>query len=675
MDEGVNESSLKAGEDQGQKTTTPEMDFDALFLRLKGWFNEDRDHCEKWHKTAAEEYGLVAGDQWNEQDKQDLEAQSRAPIVFNQLEPVINAVKGQEVANRQEVRYIPRQATTDPNQGADATKVELYTEAARWFRDMCDAEHEESTAFGDTAAVGMGWTETRIDYEESQEGDPKVERLNPLEMLWDAKARKANLTDARRVWRRRCEVPIEEARALFPDVEDEDLDAAWADKDSASREPNDASHPRYDGEGKEEGAIAQTVTLVQVQWKEKEPYYQVALQAPVDPAALAMGAPAPQPEVKDLSAEEYRTALERGLVVKGIKRTRTVYWEAWLGAKVLDAYKMVSPTTGKPCVNFKLQCITGTLDHKTGHFYGLVRGMADPQRFANKMLSATIQIISTNANGGLMLERGAVEDEAEFEANWARPDKPTYLKTGALSSPTGAKVQPKPQAQLPAAHMSLMEFGINAIPRVSGVNYEMLGLRDAQQASSLEYQRRQSGLTILAPLFDSLRRYRKIQGRLLLYFITEYLSDGRLVRITGDVEGYVPLLRQPGSVEYDVIVDDAPTSPNQKEATWAFFQQILPVIGKDMSRDELLVIFEDSPLPPSSIAKLRKISQQKAEDPSAQMMQQMQARMAEIETMLKEAQAQKAQADARKVNAEATQTELETQLAMTGPVMPINVTL
>lgn len=602
---GVKNTSPMQGDEPDQKAATPELDKDALFLRLQRWFKEDRDHCEKWHKTAAEEYAIVAGDQWDEEAKRILEDQGRAPIVFNQVEAVINAVKGQEVANRQEVRYIPRQATTDPNQGADATKVELYTEAARWFRDMCDAEHEESNAFGDTAAVGMGWIETRIDYEESTDGEPKIERINPLEMLWDSKARKTNLTDARRIWRRRCDVPIEEARSLFPDAEDEDLDASWAGKDGLTEDPHDSSNPRYDGDGREESGIAQAVTLIQVQWKEKEPYYSAALFVP----------PMQQSEMKDLAPEEYRKALERGMVQKGVKRTRTVLWEAFVGAKVLDAYRVVSPISDKPCADFKFQCITGTLDQKTGQFYGLVRSMADPQRFANKMLSATIQIVTTNANGGLMMEQDAVEDINDFENNWARPDKPTYFKKGALSSPNGPKVQPKPMANLPTAHMNLMEFGINSIPRVSGVNYEMLGLRDAQQASSLEYQRRQSGLTILAPLFDSLRRYRKIQGRLLLYFITEYLSDGRLVRITGDVEGYVPLLRQPGSIEYDVIVDDAPTSPNQKEATWAFLQQILPVIGKGMTREEMLVILEDSPLPPSRLAKLKQLGQKAADQP------------------------------------------------------------
>jgi hypothetical protein len=76
-------------------------------------------------------------------------------------------------------------------------------------------------------------------------------------------------------------------------------------------------------------------------------------------------------------------------------------------------------------------------------------------------------------------------------------------------------------------------------PRADGA-----GRRD--QAASLEYQRRQAGFTVLAQFFNSLRQYRKRQGRAMLYMIQKWLGDGRLVRITTDNgnQQYVPLLAQ-----------------------------------------------------------------------------------------------------------------------------------
>src|SRR6266540_4205582 len=163
----VNQPDVQSEEDYVKHTS--ELDPDALLIRVKEWWNEDCDHCLKWHKEAKQDFDLRAGDQWPEEDKSLMtEVQKRACLVFNQVDPVIDTVAGAEITNRQEVRYIGRQV-------GDAPVNEMLTEGARWFRDECDAEHEESNAFADAACAGMGWTETRLDYDENPNGDPRVE--------------------------------------------------------------------------------------------------------------------------------------------------------------------------------------------------------------------------------------------------------------------------------------------------------------------------------------------------------------------------------------------------------------------------------------------------------------------------------------------------------------------
>jgi hypothetical protein len=166
-----------------------------------------------------------------------------------------------------------------------------------------------------------------------------------------------------------------------------------------------------------------------------------------------------------------------------------------------------------------------------------------------------------------------------------------------------------------------MQYAVTSLRDVSGVNVEILGMQQgASQAAQLDLQRKQSALTILQPLFDSLRRYRKSQGRLLLYLIENYLSDGRLVKIVGQDEAqYVPLIKQEGqsgNSSYDVIVDESPTSANQKEATWAMLQQLLPVIGKMLPPATWLALLKYSPLPTTAQKDISdSIQQSQAQQP------------------------------------------------------------
>ncbi|VUD71857.1 hypothetical protein MET9862_02446 [Methylobacterium symbioticum] len=605
---------------------TPEemaaLDREALFRKLRGWYRVDRDASSKWRQDAREDYDFVAGRQWSPEDEALLREQKRPPVTFNRLLPVIKAVAGSEVNARQDIQFLPREV-------GDAAVNELLTEASRYLANEAEAEDEESDAFVDCAIVGMGWIEMRLDYEVDPNGAYVEDRVDPLEMIADSAARKRNLQDARRLFRAKT-MDLSEAEGLFPDADPSDLDAAWAEDregDEQHRQIQPGEHRMDRPAGDQSGS--KRVTIVEAQWWERR---RVAVV--FDPAT---GQPTEMEPAK--AAVLARRAEMIGMPVQIFHQVKRVYRRAFLGAVLLE--EGPAPAGDR----FSYACLTGDRDHNKGTWFGIVRAMKDPQRYANKWLSQTLDMLNRQTKGGYLLEAGAVKNQAEFERSMAKPGGNTLVQDGALTS---GRIKEKGLPQIPAGHYALMEFALQSIRDTSGVNLELLGQRQTEQAGVLEYQRKQAAMTILATLFDALRRARKHIGRVRLFFIQSYLSDGRLIRIVGEQGAkVVPLVRDQTIGDFDVVIDDAPASPNQKEVVWATFTSVLPIIKDMITPQVLLEILPYSPFPASFVAKMRDLLAQAGDSPEQQQQKQiaMQTALAKIEDLAAGADLKKAKAE------------------------------
>ena len=610
---------------------------DELADKIHNNMQRAKTASAEWRVNARECYDFAAGRQWSDEDMAILENQNRPPVTFNRVSRTLNAVIGLEVANRQEVRFIPRERT-------DGGFNEMLTDAARWVRDQADIEDEETEAFGDLNTCGMGWTDTFIDYEEDPDGLIMTEREDPLGKFWDANATRKNLADARWV-------------ATVKRYSNDEIMERWPNYDGGEQgdgksteylddfdQPHDASPPHYDDDNVNEGKV-KDIEVVYYQWFEKVDFIRVK-----QGDQMIEFTPKKFERLKDRIEES-------GL--KWVKQKRRVYYYAYVINGMVVERKELAVQDG----GFTMKCMTGMRDRNASMWFGLVAIMMDPQRWANKWLSQTMHIMNSNAKGGILVEVGAFMNPRKAEEDWANADSFIELNAGGLQ-----KIQERQMANFPQGFNELMKYAVESISDTPGINQELMGLTGQEQPGVLESMRKQAGVTMLSVMFDALRLYRKRQGRVLAAFIRDYISDGRLIRVVGE-EGakYVPLLRDQVSMRYDTVIDEAPTSHNQKEKVMQIMLTLIkPMIEAGMPPPPAEVL-EYLPVPESLKEKWLQKARPNPEAQKKQQAEQEEERQVLLEERKSKAQLQAAQAQKASAEAQTEMAQLQQQAQEANP--------
>jgi hypothetical protein len=221
--------------------------------------------------------------------------------------------------------------------------------------------------------------------------------------------------------------------------------------------------------------------------------------------------------------------------------------------------------------DFPYQFITAFEDYSDQskrQFFGLMRPMRDPQRYANKFLSQAVHMFAANPKGAILYEEDLFDDPEEARQEWAKA-------TGMIAVPSGRLQMPKPKYEIipPGPGMGgiemLLSHALQSVSGAAGISeqYMVGNTQDLRRTAASAVQSvKESNLVTISQPFDALRLYKKVQGRLFLGFVANYVQERQLVRLLGPEESeFIPALKSGDLQEqYEVIAEEAPSSKNKQ---------------------------------------------------------------------------------------------------------------
>lgn len=606
-------------------------------LAVNSWWraNEVRDN-----------YNVIDGDQWLE-DAINRQNSDGMPLrTVNMVKPIINSISGFEIQNRSQVKYVPRMLKEESQGFSD-----MVQSGVDYIEQESNSQFQASLAFIDMLTCGVGVTDTIINYDNNPDGEVKVERIFPYFIIWDVTARAKNITDANWVARAR--------------VVDKDTIEDYIGKQKMDPEEIDANF------GASMDArfldyfnvvmIAKSLAIIyEYQWREKKPFYRVEnplvgfegmpedpyTQNVVELAKILQEKYSIDPastKVFSVETQDFKALKEAfqalGFEVKYTRQEKYKYYRA-----VIAGNKVVSKAENFSQTGFSIKFMTGYFSEMRQCYFGVVRAAKEMQRLLNQSVSDYEGFLRTVPKGGVEIEADAVPNMQAFVQTYTKAREVTIYNPGGL-----AKTRQKTTPPAPQGLFDMINYSSNAMLEVSGITKDFMGMIDSKlMTATLNRQIVRQGLTMLASFFDAKKFYMVAQGKLFIDSL-KVLADnaeGRLMRVMNNGEiKYIPLLRNGIAAEYDIIVEDVPQTPSEKEET---FQKLLELssvlLNKPNPIDITPMVVQYSPLKGEEAAKildLMKPPPPPEPDPMAQQILQ-------AETMLKQATAQKYSADAKR---------------------------
>lgn len=503
---------------------------------------------ETWRKfieNAVTDFEFKEGIQWSNEEISTLSKRGQPTTVENEIKPIIDRIIGQYKQMKTKIIYRGR------NVGMDEEHNNLYSAIALHIQQQSNYEFEEGDMFDDGQTCGFGCMEVFVDFEKDLSPKVVLKHENALNIFPDPNSKRYDWNeDAEYICRAKW-VSFNEAKQLYPEYKEEIegfINSNPVVNTSQRMERNNLIDYRL-----------KRIRLVEVwykTWEKKKFAFHNALGGVLS--------------LDNLSKEK----------INEIKKTLPdVRFHERIEAKI-----KVGIFVGDTLLEDKDSPYKHGLfpfapyfvyRRKNGEPYSMVRMLKDPQMEINKRRSKALHLLNTNQ---AVFEEGAARDEDELRSELAKPD-------GLIKYKKGFTFEIHKNIDLAASQISLQAESKTAMARISGVSDEAMA-RHSEVRSGIGIQRKQAMTDIIiAPIFDNLRRTRKMIGELILELVKQYYTEEKMFSIVDDLNQVQHFSMDRESIarlqdySYDTVIEEAPNTSTIQEEQFAYLAELVKGLG------------------------------------------------------------------------------------------------
>ena len=472
----------------------------------------DNGHLDFVKKSTVCEDFFV-GLQWDPNDVALLKSYRRPALTINKIISTISNVMGEQIFNRTDIAFKPR------NEGATSEVADALTKVFMQIGDNNLLNWVRSDVFADGIVGSRGFFDVRLDFTDSLRGEVRIEQLNPKNVLIDADADEYDPDKWGDVIITKWMSP-DQIEMLYSKA-DADLLRGRQDSyfpygyDSIDRDRDRFGHPRsmytYNTGPDSGDNNTRNIRVIERQWKKLDRVLHFVDVGTGDTRTVPVDWD--QARIQQHMAQNPNLALTKKLVQR-------IRWTVVADNVVLhDDWSPYKHFTVVPYFPY----------FRRGRTVGLVENLIGPQELLNKVSSQELHVVNTTANSGWKVKRNALQNMSVGELEQRGAQTGLVLELDELTN--AEKIQPN---QTPSGLDRISYKAEEHIKSISGVSDYMQGFAREDVAAKSVQTNKQSGQANLAKVMDNMNRTDFILARNILDIVQEYYTEQRLLYITTD---------------------------------------------------------------------------------------------------------------------------------------------